>query len=64
MYFRRLLLSMRLLRLFIPRNDASVLQKSGEDSGEHPTHASKMLGMDRKTLRYLIKKHNIVRALV
>ena len=26
------------------------------------THASKMLGIDRKTLRYLIKKHNIVKS--
>ena len=31
MYFRRLLLSMRLLRHFVPRNDTSVLQESGEE---------------------------------
>ena len=35
MYFRRLLLSMGLLRHFVPRNDASVLQKSGEDSATY-----------------------------
>ena len=31
MYSRRLLLAMRLLRHFVPRNDASGLQKCGEE---------------------------------